>query len=152
VQIEDQVQGLTYHTTILQYAVYGGVPMDAQERALRAGVDIIVATPGRPDGSHAATTPPISALEILVLDEADRMLDMGFWPDVPAHPRAARRSGRRCCSRRRCRGSAEADSRVPADAAVVQIGRRGGPAQTILALRAGRFRPREDAVARAVAA
>jgi ATP-dependent RNA helicase RhlE len=47
VQIEDQVQGLTYHTTISSIAVYGGVPMDAQERALRAGVDIIVATPGR---------------------------------------------------------------------------------------------------------
>ena len=47
VQIEDQVQGLTYHTTISSIAVYGGVPMDIQERALRAGADIVVATPGR---------------------------------------------------------------------------------------------------------
>ena len=47
VQIEDQVQGLTYHTTISSIAVYGGVPMDSQERALTAGVDIVVATPGR---------------------------------------------------------------------------------------------------------
>src|SRR5687768_12569475 len=47
VQIEDQVAGLTYHTTVSSIAVFGGVPMDIQERALRAGVDIIVATPGR---------------------------------------------------------------------------------------------------------
>ncbi len=47
VQIEDQVQGLTYHTAISSIAVYGGVAMDTQERALRAGVDIVVATPGR---------------------------------------------------------------------------------------------------------
>ena len=47
VQIEDQVQGLTYHTTISSIAVYGGVAMDMQERALRAGADIVVATPGR---------------------------------------------------------------------------------------------------------
>src|SRR6185436_1629225 len=42
VQIEDQVQGLTYHTTVSSVAVYGGVPMDIQERALRAAVDIVV--------------------------------------------------------------------------------------------------------------
>jgi ATP-dependent RNA helicase RhlE len=47
VQIEDQVQGLTYHTTVSSVAVFGGVPMDSQEFALRAGVDIVVATPGR---------------------------------------------------------------------------------------------------------
>jgi ATP-dependent RNA helicase RhlE len=45
VQIEDQVQGLTYHTTVSSIAVFGGVPMDQQEFALRAGVDIVVATP-----------------------------------------------------------------------------------------------------------
>ena len=47
VQIEDQVQGLTYHTTVSSIAVYGGVPMDQQERALKADVDMVVATPGR---------------------------------------------------------------------------------------------------------
>ena len=82
VQIEDQVQGLTYHTGLSSVAVYGGVPMDPQERALKAGVDMIVATPGRlmDHMRHEATN--FSGLEILVLDEADRMLDMGFWPDV----------------------------------------------------------------------
>ena len=82
VQIEDQVQGLSYHTGLSSVAVYGGVPMDPQERALRAGVDLVVATPGRlmDHMRHEATN--FAGLEVLVLDEADRMLDMGFWPDV----------------------------------------------------------------------
>ena len=46
-QIEDDVQGLRITRDLTSIAVYGGVPMDAQERALRAGVDIVVATPGR---------------------------------------------------------------------------------------------------------
>jgi ATP-dependent RNA helicase RhlE len=82
VQIEDQVQGLTYHTSVSSVAVYGGVPMDPQERALRAGVDIVVATPGRLMDHMRHDSVNFSALEVLVLDEADRMLDMGFWPDV----------------------------------------------------------------------
>ncbi len=47
VQIEDEIHGLAYHTTVTSAAVYGGVEMGMQERALKAGVDIIVATPGR---------------------------------------------------------------------------------------------------------
>ena len=82
VQIEDQVQGLTYHTGLSSVAVYGGVPMDQQERALKAGVDLIVATPGRLMDHMRHDSTNFSGLEILVLDEADRMLDMGFWPDV----------------------------------------------------------------------
>ena len=54
VQIEDEIHGLAYHTAITSAAVYGGVEMGMQERALKAGVDIIVATPGPADGSHAA--------------------------------------------------------------------------------------------------
>ncbi len=46
-QIEDDVQGFSYHTDLTSIAVYGGVPMDQQERALKSGVDIVVATPGR---------------------------------------------------------------------------------------------------------
>ena len=82
VQIEDQVQGLIYHTTISSIAVYGGVPMPPQERALRANVDIVVATPGRLMDHMRQGTVCFKKLEVLVLDEADRMLDMGFWPDV----------------------------------------------------------------------
>jgi ATP-dependent RNA helicase RhlE len=82
VQIEDQVQGLTYHTTVSSVAVFGGVPMDIQERALRAAVDIVVATPGRLMDHMRHESVDFTGLEVLVLDEADRMLDMGFWPDV----------------------------------------------------------------------
>src|SRR5437016_3700584 len=82
VQIEDQVQGLTYHTTVSSIAVFGGVEMTKQEQALKADVDIIVATPGRLMDHMRHASVKFASLEVLVLDEADRMLDMGFWPDV----------------------------------------------------------------------
>jgi ATP-dependent RNA helicase RhlE len=56
--------------------------MGAQERALKAGVDIIVATPGRLIDHMRQQNADLSGVELLVLDEADRMMDMGFWPDV----------------------------------------------------------------------
>ena len=82
VQIEDEFQGLAYHTNLSSVAVYGGVEAGPQERGLRGSADIVVATPGRlldHMGSNAAN---FAGLEVLVLDEADRMLDMGFWPSV----------------------------------------------------------------------
>jgi ATP-dependent RNA helicase RhlE len=82
VQIEDEIHGLAYHTTLTSAPVYGGVDMGAQERALRAGVDIIVATPGRLIDHMRQQNADLSAVALLVLDEADRMMDMGFWPDV----------------------------------------------------------------------
>ncbi|HSL23598.1 MAG TPA: DEAD/DEAH box helicase [Vicinamibacterales bacterium] len=82
VQIEEDFQGLAYHTGLTAAAVYGGVDAGAQERALRAPVDIIVATPGRLIDHMGTCSPRFEGLEVLVLDEADRMLDMGFWPSV----------------------------------------------------------------------
>ena len=82
VQIEDEIHGLAYHTTATSAAVYGGVEMGPQERALKAGVDIIVATPGRLIDHMRQENADLSGIELLVLDEADRMMDMGFWPDV----------------------------------------------------------------------
>jgi ATP-dependent RNA helicase RhlE len=82
VQIEDEIHGLAYHTPITSAAVYGGVEMGVQERALRAGVDIIVATPGRLIDHLRQRNADLTGVELLVLDEADRMMDMGFWPDV----------------------------------------------------------------------
>jgi ATP-dependent RNA helicase RhlE len=132
VQIEDQVQGLTYHTAISSIAVYGGVPMDVQERALRAGVDIVVATPGRLMDHMRHDSTDFSALEILVLDEADRMLDMGFWPDVQ------RILSMLPAVRQTLLFSATMPGEVLKlteeflrDPKLVQVGRRGGPAQTI---------------------
>ena len=132
VQIEDQVQGLTYHTTISSVAVYGGVPMDIQERALRAGVDIIVATPGRLMDHMRHASIDFAGLEVLVLDEADRMLDMGFWPDVQRIMSALP------AVRQTLLFSATLPAEVLKltqeflrDPKYVQVGRRGGPAQTI---------------------
>jgi ATP-dependent RNA helicase RhlE len=82
VQIEDDVQGFTYHTDLTSIAVYGGVDMSAQERALKAGVDIVVATPGRLMDHQRSGSVDFSRVDTFVLDEADRMMDMGFWPDV----------------------------------------------------------------------
>jgi ATP-dependent RNA helicase RhlE len=63
-------------------AVYGGVPLEPQERALRAGVDVVVATPGRLLDHLERQNVVFDDLEVLVLDEADRMLDMGFAPQI----------------------------------------------------------------------
>jgi ATP-dependent RNA helicase RhlE len=82
VQIEDEIHGLSYHTPVTSAAVYGGVEMGPQERALKSGVDIIVATPGRLIDHMRQQNADLGAVELLVLDEADRMMDMGFWPDV----------------------------------------------------------------------
>jgi ATP-dependent RNA helicase RhlE len=82
VQIEDEMHGLSYHTPVTSAAIYGGVEMGMQERALKAGVDIIVATPGRLIDHMRQQNADLGGVELLVLDEADRMMDMGFWPDV----------------------------------------------------------------------
>ena len=81
-QIEDTIVGLTYHTPCSSVPVYGGVEMGPQERALKAGVDIVVATPGRLMDHMRHSSGDFVRVQTLVLDEADRMLDMGFWPDV----------------------------------------------------------------------
>jgi len=70
------------HLHVTAVAVYGGVGMEPQTRALRRGTDIVVATPGRLLDHMERGHLDYSALEVLVLDEADRMLDMGFAPDV----------------------------------------------------------------------
>jgi ATP-dependent RNA helicase RhlE len=132
VQIEDQVQGLTYHTAISSIAVYGGVPMDVQERALRASVDIVVATPGRLMDHMRHDITNFTGLEILVLDEADRMLDMGFWPDVQ-RILAVLPSERQTLlfSATMPAEVLKLSQEFLRDPKYVQVGRRGGPAQTI---------------------
>jgi ATP-dependent RNA helicase RhlE len=62
--------------------VYGGVEAGAQDRALRSGVDVVIATPGRLLDHMNSGAADFSGVQALVLDEADRMLDMGFWPSV----------------------------------------------------------------------
>ena len=81
-QIEEQIFALGYHTNITSATVTGGSDYGTQVKAIRAGVDIIVATPGRLIDQMNVLNIDFSHLEYLVLDEADRMLDMGFLPDV----------------------------------------------------------------------
>ncbi len=134
VQIEDDVQGFTYHTDLTSIAVYGGVPMDAQERALKAGADIVVATPGRLMDHMRTGVVSFDKLDTLVLDEADRMMDMGFWPDVrrivAALPDSAARQTLLFSATMPAEVMKLADE-VVCDAKYVQIGTAGGPARSI---------------------
>ena len=81
-QIDEQRVALGRHTDLTGAAVFGGVGMGPQETAFRRGVDIIVATPGRLLDHLGRGYVNFDGVEIVVLDEADRMLDMGFLPDV----------------------------------------------------------------------
>jgi ATP-dependent RNA helicase RhlE len=81
-QIDEHLRELAIHTPLSGAAVYGGVGMGPQEHAFRSGVDVLVATPGRLLDHFQRGYAKLAGLEILVLDEADRMLDMGFLPDI----------------------------------------------------------------------
>jgi ATP-dependent RNA helicase RhlE len=81
-QVEESFQKYGKHTKLSMVAIYGGVPLEPQERALRRGVDAIVATPGRLIDHLERQNVVFDDLEVLVLDEADRMLDMGFAPQI----------------------------------------------------------------------
>lgn len=84
-QIDQQVEGFSYFLGVSSIAVYGGgdgATWDQQKRALEGGVDLIIATPGRLIALIAMGTITFEHVEHLVLDEADRMLDMGFYDDI----------------------------------------------------------------------
>ena len=82
IQVHDSVVAYSRHLPLRSTVVYGGVDMDTQEAALRAGVEILVATPGRLLDHVGNKTLQLNQVQFLVLDEADRMLDMGFLPDL----------------------------------------------------------------------
>ena len=143
VQIDDDVQGFGYHAGVSSMAVYGGAPMEPQSRALTAGIPVVVATPGRLMDHMRSGTAVFDGLETLVLDEADRMLDMGFWPDVrrivdalPARaPDAAvlgddagrdsrLRARTSCATRRSCRSAAATPRRARSRHAVENVADR----------------------------
>src|SRR4051812_20881265 len=81
-QIHEHFTALARHTDVRGAAVFGGVGMGPQEQAFRRGVDVIVATPGRLLDHLQYPYAKLDQVEVLVLDEADRMLDMGFLPDI----------------------------------------------------------------------
>jgi ATP-dependent RNA helicase RhlE len=81
-QIDEHRRELGRYTRLTGAAVFGGVGYAPQEQALRRGVDVLVATPGRLLDHLEQPYARLGGLEVLVLDEADRMLDMGFLPDI----------------------------------------------------------------------
>ena len=81
-QVEESVKTYGKHLPLTSTVIFGGVKINPQIQRLRAGVDIVVATPGRLLDHASQKTLDLSAVEILVLDEADRMLDMGFIHDI----------------------------------------------------------------------
>ncbi len=81
-QIHENIELLAIHTSIKSLAIYGGVGKNSQIKTLRAGVDIIVACPGRLLDLMNQNVLTLKGIEVLVLDEADQMLDMGFLPDI----------------------------------------------------------------------
>src|SRR5690606_32394294 len=83
-QVAEAIHKYSKQTSLTVVPVYGGAPMDQQIRALRRGADVVVATPGRALDHLKRQTLVLDALEILVLDEADEMLDMGFADDLDA--------------------------------------------------------------------
>jgi ATP-dependent RNA helicase RhlE len=82
VQVDESFRKYAKHAPIAVVAVFGGVPLEPQEKKLRGGVDVVVATPGRLIDHLERQNVVFDDLEVLVLDEADRMLDMGFAPQI----------------------------------------------------------------------
>jgi len=82
VQVKESFAKYAEHSGLVIVDIYGGVPLGPQEQALRTGVDVIVATPGRLLDHMERQNVAFDDLEVLVLDEADRMLDMGFAPQL----------------------------------------------------------------------
>lgn len=81
-QIHENIEMMAIHTSIRSLAIYGGVGKNPQIKTLRKGVDIIVACPGRLLDLMNENVLKLKNIEVLVLDEADQMLDMGFLPDI----------------------------------------------------------------------
>lgn len=81
-QVEDQFRAYSKHTRLKSAVIYGGVGYGPQKKALKEGYDIIVGTPGRLLDHIQQRTLQLNTIEVLILDEVDRMLDMGFIEDV----------------------------------------------------------------------
>src|SRR5262245_14893626 len=128
-QIDDVCLGLAYHTNLRVGLLVGGSPMGPQDKALRAGVEIVVATPGRLLDHMRQNQARFDHLHTLVLDEADRMLDMGFLPDLKRI--IARLPARRqtlLFSATMPPAIAQLASAILRNPATVQIGKRSAPA------------------------
>src|SRR5712664_4009296 len=131
-QVAASIRAYGRHTHVKGAAVYGGVGMEPQTRALKHGVDVVVATPGRLLDHMERGHVDFSRLEVLVLDEADRMLDMGFAPDVRRILRALPDRRQTMLFSATISPEVDALARRALDGhASVEIGRRAKPAEGI---------------------
>ncbi len=135
VQIEENIRAYAKHLPIPMATVFGGVGEQPQIRALRAGTDIVIACPGRLLDLMGQRCADFSQLKFLVLDEADRMLDMGFLPSIKRIVNALPKQ------RQTLMFSATLSKEIEAlthefqrSPKVIQIGRRSNPAETVTQL------------------
>jgi ATP-dependent RNA helicase RhlE len=132
VQIEENVRAYAKHVPLRMATVFGGVSERPQIEALRSGVDLVVATPGRLIDLMEQGVINLSGIEFLVLDEADRMLDMGFLPPIRRIVKELPRK------RQTLMFSASLSPEIEAlthqfqqSPRIVEIGRRANPAETV---------------------
>ena len=131
-QIEESVRVYGKYSKRSSTVVFGGVGINPQMIKLKRGVDILVATPGRLLDLQQQRAVDLSHVEILVLDEADRMLDMGFWPDVQRILSALPKERQTLLFSATMPGEVlKLTQEFLRDPQFVQVGRRGGPATTI---------------------
>ena len=132
VQIEENVRAYAKYVPLRMATVYGGVSERPQIQALRSGVDLVVATPGRLIDLMDQRVANLSGIEFLVLDEADRMLDMGFLPPirriVKALPQKRQTLMFSASLSREIEKLTHEFQRSPK---IVEIGRRANPAETV---------------------
>jgi ATP-dependent RNA helicase RhlE len=135
VQIEENVKAYAKHLPLTVATVFGGVGEHPQIRALRAGTDVIIACPGRLLDLMGQRCADFSQLQFLVLDEADRMLDMGFLPSikriVQQLPKQRQTLMFSATLSREIESLTHEFQRAPK---IVQIGRRANPAETVTQL------------------
>ena len=135
VQIEENIRAYAKHLPLKMATVFGGVGETPQIRALREGLDIIVATPGRLMDLMGRRCADFTGLQFLVLDEADRMLDMGFLPSIRQIVRSLPKQRQTllfsATLSREIEGLTHEFQRTPK---LVQIGRRSNPAETVTQL------------------
>jgi ATP-dependent RNA helicase RhlE len=132
VQIEENVRAYAKHLPLRMATVFGGVSERPQLEALRSGVDLVVATPGRLIDLMGQRAADLSRLEFLVLDEADRMLDMGFLPPIRQIVRALPKKRQTLMfSASLSREIEKLTHEFQHSPKIVEIGRRADPAATV---------------------
>jgi len=132
VQIEENVRAYAKHVPLRMATVFGGVSERPQIEALRSGVDLVVATPGRLIDLMDQRAANLSGIEFLVLDEADRMLDMGFLPPIRRIVKALPHKRQTLMfSASLSREIEQLTHQFQQSPKIVQIGRRANPAETV---------------------